>query len=117
MSAPAVLEPRAAGVAASIGADGRLLVRPASRITAELDVYLRRHRIELMAALTSAELPGVVAVFPGATVKRRRSPAEFERHWNGRRGLNPPGHCHACGGVIWDLQCCPGCGRVTEEPP
>jgi hypothetical protein len=57
MTTPAVLEPLiAAGVTATVRFDGQLAVRPAERITTGLDAYLRRHRDQLIAAL-SDQLP------------------------------------------------------------
>jgi hypothetical protein len=55
MAAPAVLVPLfAAGVTATVRADGRLAVRPAERITVALDAYIRAHRVELIAELSVA---------------------------------------------------------------
>jgi hypothetical protein len=54
MAAAPVLEPLiAAGVTATLQADGRLAVSPAARITPVLDAYIRAHRDELVAALTT----------------------------------------------------------------
>lgn len=53
MASLSVLKPLlAAGIVVSVRADGRLAVRPMTRITPALDTYLRRHRAELVAALS-----------------------------------------------------------------
>jgi hypothetical protein len=53
MATSVALEPLvAAGVTATLRADGRIVVRPVGRITPALDVYIRAHRDELIAELS-----------------------------------------------------------------
>ncbi len=53
MIAQPVLEPLiVAGLTVAIRRDGRLVVAPSERITSALDVHIRAHRDELIAALS-----------------------------------------------------------------
>jgi|GEM_PF-6794323 len=46
----------AAGLTVDVRPDGRLTVRPSDRITSALDVHIRTHRDELIAALSGGSV-------------------------------------------------------------
>lgn len=77
MAAHPVLEPLiAAGLTATVRPDGRLSVTPAALITPELDAYIRAHRDELIAVLTTLSEP-----IAGTHLERRPREPDWFKKW------------------------------------